>query len=304
MSYHAGLHRYAGFNAVWTFFLIFAGGMVTSTGSGLAVPDWPLSFGMLFPPMQGGVFYEHGHRMIAGVAGFLTLGLAIWLKLVEGRAWVRQLGYAALLLVIVQAILGGLTVLLKLPVAVSVAHAATAQAFFCMVVALAIVTGKAWLAWEAQPRSSTATYWTPAFKLAIATFLLIYAQILVGAIMRHLGAGYAIQDFPLSMGRIIPPFESHFVVIHFMHRALGFALAAWIFYVAAVFYRTFKGIAPILRVVNALLALILLQILLGGVAIWTQIAPVPTTVHLVTASAILATSLWMIGRVFQFQPNR
>ena len=99
--------------------LIFAGGMVTSTGSGLAVPDWPLSYGMLFPPMVGGVFYEHGHRMIASVVGLFTLILAIWTALTEARAWVRKLAFLSLVVVIAQGLLGGLTVLYFLPALLS-----------------------------------------------------------------------------------------------------------------------------------------------------------------------------------------
>src|SRR5262245_31160383 len=103
-----------------TLFLIFVGGMVTSTGSGLSVPDWPLSYGMIFPPMVGGVFYEHGHRMVASFVGLLTLILAIWTGLKEGRSWVRRLTFWALAAVIAQGLLGGITVKFFLPPAVSI----------------------------------------------------------------------------------------------------------------------------------------------------------------------------------------
>src|SRR6187455_1295157 len=118
------LRRFTKLVAASTLFLIFAGAMVTSTGSGLAVPDWPLSYGMLFPPMVGGIFYEHGHRMIAGGVGILIAILAFWLLRAEPRRWVRRLGVAAGLAVIAQALLGGLTVILLLPDAVSISHAA------------------------------------------------------------------------------------------------------------------------------------------------------------------------------------
>ncbi|MGH7896777.1 MAG: COX15/CtaA family protein, partial [Candidatus Binatia bacterium] len=106
-----------------TFGLVFAGGLVTSTGSALSVPDWPLSFGQMFPPMVGGVRFEHGHRMIAGTVGMLMLVLAIWTWREEPRSSVRRLAAAALAAVVVQALLGGITVLYLLPTAVSVAHA-------------------------------------------------------------------------------------------------------------------------------------------------------------------------------------
>src|SRR5213079_182823 len=109
------LRNFTKFVAAATLFLIFAGAMVTSTGSGLAVPDWPLSYGRLMPPMVGGIFYEHGHRMVATTVGLLTIGLVIWLTRREPRAWVRRLGWAALAAVVAQGVLGGLTVIFLLP---------------------------------------------------------------------------------------------------------------------------------------------------------------------------------------------
>src|SRR5512140_1681351 len=121
------LRRFTKFVAASTLFLIYAGAMVTSTGSGLAVPDWPLSYGMLMPPMVGGVFFEHGHRMAATFVGMLTTVLAVWTARRETRAGVRRLAWAALLAVIAQGLLGGLTVKFLLPAPVSVAHACLAQ---------------------------------------------------------------------------------------------------------------------------------------------------------------------------------
>src|SRR6266550_9220025 len=121
------LRRFTKLVAASTLFLIFAGAMVTSTGSGLAVPDWPLSYGKVFPPMIGGIFYEHGHRMIAATVGFLTVVQAIWLQRRERKRFVRALGWCAVGTVIAQGLLGGLTVLLLLPPAVSIAHASLAE---------------------------------------------------------------------------------------------------------------------------------------------------------------------------------
>jgi cytochrome c oxidase assembly protein subunit 15 len=125
-----GLHRWALFTTCCTAFLIFVGGLVTSTDSGLAVPDWPLSYGMLFPPMVGGIFYEHGHRMAAAFVGFLTVILAIWTCVKEDRSWVRWLSLTALAAVVLQGILGGLTVLYLLPASISMTHACLAQTSF------------------------------------------------------------------------------------------------------------------------------------------------------------------------------
>ena len=138
------MHRFAMVVVVATFCLIFIGGLVTSTGSALAVPDWPLAFGKLIPAWQGGIRFEFGHRLAAGFVSILTLTLMVCAVRVEQRRWVRNLAIAAFGLIIVQAILGGITVLLELPLAIAVTHAATAQAFFCLVVSLAIFTNPKW----------------------------------------------------------------------------------------------------------------------------------------------------------------
>src|ERR1022692_3543136 len=128
-----GLHRFAVFTTACTFLLLMAGALVTSNDAGLAVPDWPLSYGSLTPPMVGGIFYEHGHRMIAAFVGMLSVVLAAWLWRVESRRWVRWVGVAAVGAVVAQGILGGITVLFFLPPPVSAAHATLAQLLFCTV---------------------------------------------------------------------------------------------------------------------------------------------------------------------------
>src|SRR5258708_23176752 len=138
---NSGLHLYSSFVAVATFLLVIAGGLVTSTGSSLAVPDWPLSNGQFFPKMEGGVLFEHGHRLLAGTVGLLTFILAGWLIGVERRPVVKYLGLAAAVAVCLQAVLGGVTVLYRLPVLISVAHACLGQIFFCLVVSVAVLTG-------------------------------------------------------------------------------------------------------------------------------------------------------------------
>src|SRR3989338_3040959 len=138
------LHRHAQAPAAATFGLLVAGGLVTSTDSGLAVPDWPLSYGTWFPPMVGGIRYEHGHRMIAAAVGTMIVVLAMWLARREPRRWVRFLGYAAVGTVILQGLFGGLTVLLMLPPQISVAHACLGQTVFCLLVCVAQATGPSW----------------------------------------------------------------------------------------------------------------------------------------------------------------
>src|SRR5947209_5881627 len=140
-----GVHRFALLVAGATFFLIIAGANVTSHDAGLAVPDWPLAFGKFFPKMNGNVFWEHGHRIVAGVVLVLTITLAIYLQIRERRTWVKRLGWLALCGVLAQALLGGLTVKLNLPLAVSAAHATLAQLFFLTTVSLAVFTSRGWI---------------------------------------------------------------------------------------------------------------------------------------------------------------
>jgi len=171
-------HRFAVFTAACTLALIFVGGLVTSTGSGLAVPDWPLSYGMLMPPMVGGVFFEHGHRMVATFVGLLTTILAVWTARSEPRAGVRRLAWVALAAVVAQGILGGITVKFLLPTPVSVTHACLAQTFFCMTIALAYSTSREFLAGPSSDPDRA--HVGPAAILATAV---VFLQLAVGAVI-------------------------------------------------------------------------------------------------------------------------
>src|SRR5215475_4917957 len=178
-----GLNRFAILVACATFFLIIAGALVTSHDAGLATSDWPLSNGQVFPKMVGNLFWEHGHRMVATTVGMLTIVLMIYVLRREKRSWVRKLGVFALLAVIAQGLLGGLTVKLMLPLAVSAAHATLAQLFFCTTVSLAVFTSRSWI--EAKP-------WVPEDKgvlplryLCTAALVTIFLQLIIGATLRH-----------------------------------------------------------------------------------------------------------------------
>lgn len=279
-------HRFTLFTAGATFVLIFVGGLVTSTGSSLSVPDWPLSYGQLFPPMVGGILYEHGHRMVAGTVALLTLGLAIWTWREEPRDWARRLAVIALWAVVLQAVLGGVTVLLRLPTVVSVSHAALAQAFFCLVVTLALVTGRDWLSPPASSRPDA-----PLQVLSVAATASVYAQLLVGAVMRHTGSGLAIPDFPLAYGRIIPDIASLPVAIHFAHRVGALVVSVLVVATASRALGTHRGDPRLTRPALLLLALVVIQLSLGAAIIWTRKAVLPTTAHVAMGAAILATSL-------------
>src|ERR1041385_5978034 len=140
-----GLNRFAILVAGATFCLIIAGALVTSHDAGLATPDWPLSNGQLFPKMVGNLFWEHGHRMVATTVGLLTIILTIYILAKEERSWVRCLGGFALVVVIAQGLLGGLTVKLMLPLPVSAAHATLAQLFFCTTASVAVFASRSWM---------------------------------------------------------------------------------------------------------------------------------------------------------------
>ena len=291
-----GLHRFAIVTSAATFMLIFVGGLVTSTGSALAVPDWPLSFGKFFPKMQGGVLYEHGHRMIAGVVAIMTLVLMVWALMRERSALVRYVAVAAFGLVIVQAVLGGLTVLLLLPLPIAVAHAATAQAFFCLTVAFCLFTGSRWR--DAVPISPVERARPALPLLAAITTAAIFGEILIGAVMRHMGAGLAIPDFPLAFGRIVPPLESTFIAVNFAHRCGALAVATLVVWTVARVLRFYRNEPALRRPAISLLLLLVAQISLGAVTIWSGREVVPTTAHVAVGAGVLATSLILTLRAY------
>jgi cytochrome c oxidase assembly protein subunit 15 len=177
-----GLNRFAIFVACATFFLIIAGALVTSNDAGLATPDWPLSNGQFFPKMVGNLFWEHGHRMVATTVGMLTIVLMIYILIKEKRGWVRKLGIFALLAVIAQGLLGGLTVKLMLPLAVSTALATLAQLFFCTTVSLAVFTSRSWMRATPLPEEQGTL---PLRYLCTAALVTIFLQLVIGATLRH-----------------------------------------------------------------------------------------------------------------------
>lgn len=186
-AFNRAHHRFAVFVAGCTFLLILAGALVTSNDAGLSVPDWPTSFGSLYriPPMVGGVKFEHGHRMIAQFIGLLTIVLAVWTQRVDRRPWMRALGWAALATVIAQGILGGITVLFQLPPAVSTAHATLGQTFFCIVISMALFTGRGWV--NEAPVLITQSERPRLTTLSVLAVCSVYLQLILGAAFRHSG---------------------------------------------------------------------------------------------------------------------
>ena len=287
-------HRFALLVVVSGGLLLAAGGLVTSTGSGLAVPDWPLSFGQLFPPMVGGVLFEHGHRMIATAVGALTLALMIWFRLRERRPAVRLLSYTVFGAVVVQGLLGGLTVLLRLPIAVSVMHACLAQIVFCLLVVLALVTSRRYL--ETRPGAGGEQDGLHVFTPAATATGLVFAQLVLGAVMRHSGAGLAIPDLPLAFGQLVPPTFTTGIAIHYAHRIGALLVAATVGWLAirAVRHPRIDLAAP----ARLALVLVLAQILLGAASVLTRLAVVPTTSHLVVGALLMTTLLVLTLRSF------
>jgi cytochrome c oxidase assembly protein subunit 15 len=293
------LHRYARLLAVATLLLVAAGGMVTSTHSGLSVPDWPTTYGhqmfsFPFSQMVGGIFYEHGHRLIASVVGLLTIGLALWLWRVDPRPWVRRLGWIALAAVTVQGLLGGLTVLYLLPDAISISHAGLAQIFFCLTVSLALFTSRTWREPPVRPVDDPRLR-----RLLAVTTTMVFAQILLGATMRHSGAGLAIPDFPLAFGRLVPPFWNTGIAVHFAHR-MG-AIVVTILIVAAVvrIARRHGSHRELVRPARILALAVSAQVTLGAFVVLTGKQPIVNTLHVATGALVLATSLLLTLRTFR-----
>jgi cytochrome c oxidase assembly protein subunit 15 len=291
-------HRYAQLVMFCTVVLIAAGGMVTSTGSGLSVPDWPTTYGwnmFTFPVSKwvGGIRYEHSHRLIASTVGFLTIILAVWTWRVEPRRWVRRLGFAALGAVILQGLLGGITVLFFLPPAVSIGHAGLAQLFFCLTVTMTVVTSAAWKN-TVDPVDDGMLR-----RLALITTVLVYAQILMGATMRHNDAGLAIPDFPLAFGHLVPPVWNARVAIHFAHRVGALFVSTAIAATTAHVLYHHPQRRDLVRPSVVLLLLVAVQVTLGAFVVWSGKNPFINTTHVVTGALVLGTSLTLTLRCYR-----
>jgi cytochrome c oxidase assembly protein subunit 15 len=272
--------------------LITAGGLVKSLEAGLSVPDWPLSYGMLNPPRWWEietVRAEHGHRLIAGVAILLTVWLVVWIARRESRRWVRRLAYLSLGAVLAQAALGGITVLFFLPKPVSVAHAGLAQLFLGMVVTLAVVTSHRWLGGGSE--GSGRAPQGGLLMLAVATTGAIYAQILLGAVMRHAGAGLAIPDFPWVFGGVLPPSFDFAIGIHYSHRIGALVVITLVVTTLIRVITLSERPRSMLLPALSMMLIALVQATMGALVVLTGKAVLPNTLHVGTGALLLATSL-------------
>jgi heme a synthase len=286
IEHHPWLHRYATFIAVCTFLLIIAGALVTGNDAGLSVPDWPTSFGTFrMPRMVGGVKFEHGHRMIAGTVGILTIILAIWIWRSESRRWLKWVGFAAVMAVLAQAVLGGITVLFYLPVAISTAHATLGQIFFCLAASLAIFTRSDWR-WDENKLEDSST---PSLHL-MTTILtgLVLVQLILGAVYRH------------SKDGIITP--------HVVGACVVTLMVGWV--VSTVLMR-FSQQPGLLKPALLLGGLLVVQLFLGIGSYFMKMAartapqPLPpvvdiTTAHVTVGALILVTSLYLSYQARRF----
>ncbi|HZR23622.1 MAG TPA: COX15/CtaA family protein [Vicinamibacterales bacterium] len=291
------LHKYSRFVVACTVLLILAGSFVTSTDSGLSVPDWPTTYGQnmfTFPysKMVGGIFYEHGHRLIASTVGFLTIGLVVWLWLADSRRWLKWFGVAALGSIVAQGVLGGLTVLFFLPPAVSTAHAGLAEIFFCMTVAIAIFTSPGWMTTDGVDDSTLRTITT-------TTTILIYTQILIGATMRHTGAGLAIPDFPWMFGHVIPDHWSAKIAVHFAHRAGALVVTCAVVGSSIYIWRTHGDRPELARPATLILFLVGTQIMLGAFTVLSKRDVWINSLHVVCGALVLTTSLVITLRAWK-----
>ncbi|MBV9009810.1 MAG: COX15/CtaA family protein [Verrucomicrobia bacterium] len=314
-SHNPWLNRFAWFTAACTLLLICSGGMVTSKNAGLAVPDWPTTFGynmFLFPASKwvGGILFEHTHRLIASTVGLLTVLLAFSLWRVERRRWVRNLGFVAVGAVILQGVLGGLRVTL-LEAQIGIFHACLAQAFFGLLVFIALVTSRFWSrgAGDAALR-----------RAAIITTALIYFQLVLGAAMRHQHRDLSITDFPTAYGRWLPDTSAAAIArINAARDAIGLSDVSagqiWLQMVhrfgavlVAVGAATFFALAhrapdaALRKLSIAWLFGIAVQISLGAWTIWSNKAADIATAHVAVGATMFAIGViacalsWYSGR--------
>ncbi len=321
--------RFLWFTSLNVLALLGLGGLVTSKGVGMAVPDWPTTFGynMFFLPwdkwvMGGGVFEEHSHRVFASWVGFLTLIIGGGLAALDTRKWVRRLGYLAVFLVILQGILGGLRVRLMKD-EIGIFHAALAQVFLCLILWLSWCRTRTWFRLGGQVLPSvrqkgSALFW-------VFTFM-IFMQLIFGAVMRHEHAGLAVPDFPTAYGSWAWPDTTESAIetineerwingeatgsyitafqinVHMLHR-LGAVLVT----IAAVFtfWRLLKGDGQQgnRKLAASIALLMIFQISLGASTIWTKKSADVATFHMLTGAVILGYSFLLSVSATQARKN-
>lgn len=319
------LAKFAAFTALATLCLIGIGGIVTSKGVGMSVPDWPTTYGynmFLFPISKwvGGIRDEHTHRLFASWVGLLTTILAVWIQLRDGRSWMRKLGWTAFVLVSFQGLLGGLRVV-KMKDEIGIFHAILAQAFLCLLVGISLSLSKWWQRNSTAP-SAVANQAQRLKPLIVFTTIIIFIQLALGASMRHQHAGLAIPDFPLAYGKLWPATDpasierynqlrtddgqynaitAGQIYLHMTHRIMAIAILALVAacWVRAIRHCRTSGVG---KLTTAWLGLILLQAGLGVVTVLKNKPADIATAHVVVGAASLALGALMsimLARVAQ-----
>jgi cytochrome c oxidase assembly protein subunit 15 len=302
------LRVYSKFVCASVLLLIFFGALVTSHDAGLAVPDWPTTYGenmFLYHPSKwvGPIFYEHFHRLLASGIGMLTVVLTVWILLAERRRWVKVLSVLALAAVIIQGLLGGLTVLMKLPDAVSVAHGMLAQTFFCLVIVIAYSQSLEY----SERHTNVASGDKQLFRLALTAGAVVYLQLFFGAVMRHGEAGLALVDFPTFAGAWIPAFDAamlesanalrkavnlapvtmYQVTWHSVHRIWAVVVTACVVYFAVRALSARVQDSKIRTIGGVLFVGILIQFTLGVLAVLFLRHPYIASIHVMVGALML-----------------
>lgn len=295
-------YRYSLLLTICTFLLLFAGAGVTSTKSSMAVPDWPLSFGQWMPPMTGGVAYEHGHRMIGALVGVIILGLAGWSWMREENITVRVLAWTALVGVLIQGGLGGITVLWGTANQLddthpwfSSIHAVLALILFGIVIAYTAALAPGWT--NQENTSGTANQAQRLLGASWVLVLLVYIQIALGAVMRQHNAGLFIPDFPLSLGKIIPDIQHWLVGVSFAHRVMAYAVAAYSLVLAWKTIKMFPLLGWLKHPAWCLAAMVLIQFTLGVWTVLSQLHPLAATLHHTGGALVLLFALLLALRL-------
>jgi len=316
-KYRLFLHLFCVLNVVLTFFLLILGGTVTSKGAGMAVPDWPNTFNynmFLFPisMWKGGIFWEHTHRLWASGIGVIAIILCIWMwGTQKSRRWVSWLGTGLLVMVIVQGVLGGIRVT-EIDWRFGIVHGILGQVYFCLLILAAVVTGKRWN--QLPPQQFQASQFSTPIRLGWILLFVLLIQLCLGAAMRHSGAGLSVPDFPTFYGSWLPPMSQESLdlaidsmpqniqhdtngdVVHFrlwhIHLHVGhrfWALAVVIG--VGLLLRSLRGFFPtvpsLAKPMIVILFLLVIQLGLGMLVIWSGKHPEIATIHQVTGATFL-----------------